>query len=61
MLDSLTTIIVEPYQCPSHQSILLTQGPICEIFRKKILRIGDFENLSFFESAILNFSFSKKK
>ena len=34
MLDSLTTTYVKPHQCPSHQSILLTQGPICEIFAK---------------------------
>ena len=33
--DSLTAISVEQNQCPSHQSILLTQGPICEIFAKK--------------------------
>ena len=32
--DSLTAIYVEPHQCPLHQSILLTQGPICEIFAK---------------------------
>ena len=30
-------------------------------FHKKILRIGDFEKWPFFESAILNFIFSKKK
>ena len=35
-------------------SILLTQGPI-----QKKLRIGDFEKLSFFESAILDFFFQK--
>ena len=35
MLDSLSTIKVEPHQCPSHQLILLTQGPINEIFTKK--------------------------
>ena len=57
MSDSLTAIYIEPHQCPSHQSILLTQGPICEIFAKFFLRIVDFENLSFFESAILNFFF----
>ena len=34
MSDSLTTIQVEAHQCPSHQSILLTQGPIHEIFMK---------------------------
>jgi hypothetical protein len=26
---------VKPHQCPSHQSILLTQGPIHENFEKK--------------------------
>ena len=30
-------------------------------FREKILRIGDFEKWAFFESAILNFFFRKKK
>ena len=30
-------------------------------FHKKILRIGDSEKLSFFESAILNFFFIKRK
>ena len=30
-------------------------------FREKILRIGDFEKWAFFESAILNFFFEKKK
>ena len=30
-------------------------------FSQKILRIGDFEKLSFFESAILDFFFQKKK
>ena len=51
MPDSLTAIYIEPHQFPSHQSILLTQGPICE----NVLRIGDFENHSFFESAIFIF------
>ena len=46
--DSLTATYIEPHQCPSHQSILLTQGQICEIFAKKsrelaILKIGHFE------------------
>ena len=31
MSDSLTAIWVEPNQCPSHHSILRTQGPIHEI------------------------------
>ena len=30
-------------------------------FQKKILRIGDFKKCTFFESAILNFFFQKKK
>jgi hypothetical protein len=30
-------------------------------FHKQILRIGDFEKCTFFESAILNFFFQKKK
>ena len=30
-------------------------------FHKKFLRIGDFEKCTFFESAILNFFFQKKK
>ena len=51
--DSPTTIWVEPHQCPLHQSILLAQGPVHEIFEKKLLRIGRIENLSFFQLAIL--------
>jgi hypothetical protein len=35
MSESLATIQVETNQCPSHQSILLTQGPIHENFIKK--------------------------
>ena len=55
MLDSLTTIYVEPHQCPSHQSILLTQGPIHEILADIAQLLVVVEKLSFFESAILNF------
>jgi hypothetical protein len=58
-VDSLSAIQVKPHQWPSHQSILLTQGPIHKIFTKKNLRIGDFGKLSFFESAILKLK--KKK
>ena len=29
-----------PHQCPSHQSILLIQGPIHEIFAKKFRELG---------------------
>ena len=32
MSDSLMTIKIEPHQCPSHQSILLTQGMFSIIF-----------------------------
>ena len=31
MSDSLMATYIEPHQCSSHQLILLTQGPICEI------------------------------
>ena len=41
-----------------NQFILLTQGPIPEIYGNFFLRIGGFENLSFFESAILDFFFA---
>ena len=44
MSDSLTAIYVKPYQCPSHQSILLTQGPIHEIFMKKYWELAELEN-----------------
>ena len=58
--DSLTAISVEQNQCPSHQSILLTQGPIHEILMKIAQLLEVVEKLSFFESAILNFFFRKK-
>ena len=35
MSANLTATLVEQNQCPLHQSILLTQGPIHEIFMKK--------------------------
>ena len=35
MSDSVTTIYVKQHQCPLYQPILLTQGPIHEIFMKK--------------------------
>ena len=54
-LDSLSTIQVEPHQCPLHQSILLTQGPIHEILAEIAQLLVVVEKLSFFESAILNF------
>ena len=47
--------------CKGHQSILLTQGPICKILATIAHLLGVVEKLSFFESAILNFFFRKKK
>ena len=41
--------------------ILLTQGPICKILVTIAQLLGVVEKLSFFESAILNFFFKKKK
>ena len=58
--DSLTTIYIEPHQCPSHQSILLTQGPIHEILAAIAQLLVVVEKLSFFESAILKKKFAKK-
>ena len=43
-LASLTAIWVEQNQCPSHQSILLTQGPTHEIFMKKYWELAELEN-----------------
>ena len=59
MSDSLTTIYVEPDQCPSHHAILLTQGRICEIFTKKFWELAILKNGHFEKSAILDF-FSQK-
>ena len=47
MSDNIMAIQVEPRQCPLHQSILLIQGLMHEIFGKKILRIGGFEKPNF--------------
>ena len=47
------TIYIEPHQCPSHQSILLTQGPIYKILAEIAQLLVVVEKLSFFESAIL--------
>ena len=48
MSDSLTAIYVEQNQCPSHQSILLTQGRIREIFAKKFRELAILKNKLFF-------------
>ena len=65
MLASFTATWVEQNQCPLHQSILLTQGPIHEIFMKKYWELAELENEVFlrwpfwiFRSAILNFFFA---
>ena len=42
-------------KCPSHQSILLTQGPICEILAKKFQELAILKNGHFEKLAILNF------
>ena len=46
-MDSLTTISVEPHWCPLHQFILLTQGPIPEIFMKKYWELTVLKNSVF--------------
>ena len=56
MSDSLTARYIEPYQCPSHQSIILTQGPVHEIFMKKYWELADLENEVFWGG---HFEFSK--
>ena len=65
MSDSLTATKVKTNQCPSHQSILLTQGPNHENFMKKYWELAELENEFFlrrpfwiFKSAILNFFFA---
>ena len=40
----LTTKYVESHQCLLHQFILLTQGPIPEIFAIKYLELAELEN-----------------
>ena len=44
-----------PQQCPSHQLILLTQGPIHEFLAKNFWELVILKNISFFLFAILNF------
>ena len=61
LLPSLhTTIEVERHQCPLHQSILLTQGPIHEIFMKKYRELAILKECDFEKSAILNFFLQKR-
>ena len=60
MSDSLTTIKVELHQCPLHQSILLTQRPIYEIFTKIFWELGILKNGQFENRPFWNFFFQKK-
>ena len=47
------------HQCPSQQSILLTQGPIHEIFEKKYRKLAKLENDLFFLSRLFWIFFFK--
>ena len=60
MSDNLTATKVKTNQCPLHQSIVLTQGPIHEILAKIAQLLVAVEKLSFFESAIFFASFLLK-
>ena len=59
MSDSLTAVQVVPHQCPLHQSILLTKGPIHEIFAKNIENWRSWK-MSFFLVSHFDFFFKKK-
>ena len=61
MSDSLTAIYVEPHQCPSHQPILLTQGPICESFAKIFWELAILKNVVFLSRPFWILFFKKKK
>ena len=58
MSDSLTATKVETNQCPLHRSILLTQGPIHEIFMKIYWELAELENEFFFSRQFWFFFFS---
>ena len=53
--------MIQINQCPSHQSILLTQEPIHEIFTKKYWELAELENDLFFRRPFWIFFFKKKK
>ena len=59
--DSLTAIYVELHQCPSHHSILLTQGWIWEIFAKKFWELAILKNELFLSRPFWIFFFEKNK
>ena len=54
-------IYVKPHQCRSHQSILLTQGPICEIFAKNVWELAILKISLFLSRPFWNFFSWKKK
>ena len=58
--DSLTAIYVELHRCPLHHSILLTRGPISEIFAKKFRELAILKNELFLSRPFWIF-FRKKK
>ena len=58
MSDSLTAIYVEPHWCPSHQSILQTKGPICEIFAKNYWELAFLKNILFLNRPFWFFFFN---
>ena len=47
MSDSLTAMLVEQNQCPLHQSILLSQGPIHEILAEIAQLLAKLKNSVF--------------
>ena len=61
MSDSLTVIYIEPDQCPSHHSILLTQGRICEILTKKFWELAILKNGHFWKRPFWIFFQKKNK
>ena len=60
MSASLTATWVEQNQCPLHQSILLTQGPIHEIFMKKYWELTKPWKWLLFSFLVFGFSVWKK-
>ena len=59
IFELMSALQAEPHQCPSHQFILLTQGPICEILAEIAQLLVVVENLSFFESAFFPMKISQ--
>ena len=59
--DSLTAIYIDLHRCPLHHSILLTRGPISEIFAKKFWELAILKNELFLSRPFWIFFFEKKK